>query len=252
MMSKMSVASNGTATLPRVVPATNLFQEQVIEESETAMNDFHSGLDNNNTQEAFQHWYAQNIHRPRAATTMNPIEEEAIEEGSMIEANGILNGLDNYNEDAARLEEWHNLNNQRAAMTADYTDTDDYFNGEMIPMMGGVLSRSESLIANAAQHKHNQDVPACTDDHHNKNCGNGIDKALMEYYYLRSKGVIPERPYEHWGCDTQERKEKLEEAETLQVRVAFRPVKWDTEYTGRGCMFFANFSVCLCGSLTII
>ena len=240
----MSVASNDS----RVVPTNDHIQEQVTEGLETAMNDVHSPLDNN-IQEAFQYGYAQNIHRPRAATTMNPIEEEAIEEASMTEAYALLNGPDNYNEEAARQEGWHN---QRAAVTASLTEPDDNSNEQRKRMMRDVLSSSESLIANAAQHEHNQDVPACTDNRHNKNCGRGIDKALMEYYYLRSKGVIAERPHEHWGCDDPKTKEFLKEIEKRHVRVAFRPVKWDTEYTGRGCMFFANFSVSLRGSLTII
>ncbi len=200
------------------------------------MNDVHSRLDNNN-QETFQYGYAQNIHRPRAATIMNPIEEEAIEEASTTEANAFVGGPGNYNGEAARQEGWHNLNNQRAAMTAGPTEPDDYARKQI---MDNVLSRSESLIANAAQHEHNQDVPACTDNHHNKNCGRGTDTALMEYCYLRSKGVIPERPYEHWGCDNPKRKEYLEGMEQSQVKVAFRPIKWDTEYTGRGCMSFCE------------
>ena len=245
----MSTPLNDIASWPRVVPTKNHNQQQVIEESETAMNGVHSPLEND-VQGPSQHGYTQNIHRPRAATIMNPIEEEAIEEASTAGVNDLINGPDNYNEEAAQQQEWHNLNDQGAAMTASHANPFGYFNGKITPMMDNILSRSESLIANAAQHEHNQDVPTCTDEQHNKNCGRGTDMALLEYNYLRSKGVIPERPYEHWGCDTPERKDYLKAFETCHVRVAFRPVKWDTEYTGRGCMSFANFSVSVCGLLT--
>ncbi len=232
----MSVSLNNIAIWPAIIPTNNLIQEYVIEGVEIEMNDVHSGLDNN-IQEASQYDYAQNIRRPRAATTMNSIEEEVIEEVSTTEANEIVGGPDEYNEEAAQQEEQHCQQNQRAAMTASLTETGDYFTEQIRPMMGDILSKAESLIVNAAQHEHNQDVPACTDDHHNKHCGRGIDTALMEYNHLRSKGVISERAYEHWGCDTPERKAYLEDLEKVPVKMAFRPVKWDSGYTGRGCMF---------------
>ena len=227
--------------LPRAVPTNSPVPEQIIEEIETAVDDVHSPLDND-VQEASQYTYTQNTRRPRAATTMDRIQEEAIQGVSMAEAKGVLDGLANYNDEAARQEERRNLNNQRAAMTAEFTRHNDNSEGPQKPMMGDILKRSESLIANAAQHEHNQDVPVCTDDHHNencyKNCDSGIDTALMEYYYLRAKGVISERPYEHWGCDTPGEKDRIKKMENLQVRVAFRPVNWNAEYTGRGSMFF--------------
>ena len=167
---------------------------------------------------------------------MNSIEEEAVKEASTTEASDF-GGPDRYNEEADQQEEWHNLHNQRAGMTASLTEPDDYFTEKIRPMMGNILSGEKSLIAKSAQHEHNQDVPACTDDHHNKHCGRGIDTALMEYHHLRSQGVILARPYEHWGCDTPERKEYLEAMEKVPVRLAFRPIKWDSAYTGRGCMF---------------
>ena len=171
---------------------------------------------------------------------MDPIEEEAIEDASMTEAKDVLNGLANSNEEAARQEERQHRNNQRAAMTADLIEYDEYAEKPLKPTMDEVLRRSESLIANAAQHEHSQDEPACTDNHHNKNCGRGIDMALMEYSHLRSKGLISERSYEHWGCDSTERIDRNNYIEKLHVRVAFRPVNWDSGYTGRGSIFFST------------
>ena len=234
--------------LPKAVPKNSPIEEQFIEGIEPSVNDVHSPLDNN-VQEASQSGYTQNINRPRAATTLDPIEEEDIDEASTTAMNGILNGLANCNDEAARQEERHNQNNQRAPMTASLIGHHEHYVEPMTPMMTDIHSRSESLIANAAQHEHNQNVPACTDDHHNNNCGRGIDTALMEYYYLRSKGVIAEAPYEHWGCDTPEKKDVLEIGTRVQVKVAFRPVKWDTEYTGRGRTFLESSSVRLCSPL---
>ena len=245
----MSVTMEEIATLLRAVPTNSPVQEQIPEGLETAVNDVHIPLDKN-VQEASQYTYTHNTRRPRAATTMDPIQEEVIRGASMTEVKGILDRLANYNDEAARQEERRNLNNQRAAMTAEFTRHDENSQGPHKLMMGDILRRSESLIANAAQHEHNQDVPACTDDHHNKNCykncDSDIDMALMEYYSLRAKGVIPERPYEHWGCDTPEEKDRIKRMEKLQVRWAFQPVNWNAEYTGRGSMFFCElFSLSL-------
>ena len=198
-----------------------------------------------------QNGHAQNVNRPRAATTMNAIEEEAIEVASMSNTNAIIAGQHNYHEEAPLPEQSHNLHIHRAAVTASPTEQsdsdvtassteqpiDDPDERILKPMMRDITRRSKSLIANAAQHEHNQDVPACTDDHHNKYCGSSMDMALMEYAHLRSLGVIPERPYEHWGCDSLERKTRIECFENCSVKVAFRPVDWQSEYTGRGCMF---------------
>ena len=220
----------GMETLPRVVPTNSPIREQVVEGIETAVTHVHSPLDNN-SQEAAQSSCTQKVKRPRAATTMAPIEEEAIEDASMTEAKDVLNGLANHEEEAARQEDRQHRNNQRAV------GYDEYAEKPFKPMMDEVLERSESLIANAAHHEHSQDAPACTDDCHNKNCGRGIDTALIEYSHLRSKGLISERSYEHWGCDSADRIDRNNCMEKLHVRVAFRPVTWDSGYTGRGSMF---------------
>ena len=167
---------------------------------------------------------------------MAPIEEEAIEEASMTEAKEVLHGLASHDEEAARQEERQHRNNQRAV------EIDEHAEEPFKPMMDEVLERSESLIAKATQHEHSQDEPACTDDCHNKNCGRGIDTALLEYSHLRSKGLISERSYEHWGCDSAERVERNNCMNNLHVRVAFRPVNWNSGYTGRGSMVFSTTS----------
>ena len=169
---------------------------------------------------------------------MAPIEEEAIEDATMTEAKDVLNGLANHDDEAARQEERQRRNNQGGAMTASLIGYDEHAEEPFKPMMDAVLERSEGLMANAAQHEHSQDEPACTDDCHNKNCGRGIDTALIEYSYLRSKGLISERSYEHWGCDSAERIVRNNYMDNLHVRVAFRPVNWDSGYTGRGSMSF--------------
>ena len=199
---------------------------------------FQSGH-NNNIQGASQSGSAQYVTRPRAATTMNPIEEEAIETASMSDEDSIIGGQHDYHGEASLPEQCPKSHIHRAAVTARSTEQSDMETDLdfLIRLGDDILPRSESLIANAAQHEHNQDVPACTKDHHNKNCGSVMDIALMEYYYLRSKGVIPERPYEHWGCDTPIKKATIEYYEKCTARVAFRPVNWQSGYTGRGCMF---------------
>ena len=211
--------------------------QHVIDENAEA-NAVGSGI-NFNIQGPSQYGHAQNVNRPRAATTMNPIEEEAIEVASMSNTNAIIGGLHNHHGEAPLPEQSNNLNIHRAPVTASPTEQSDNDVDERIknPMMRDIVPRSESLIANAAQHEHNQDVPACTDDHHNKYCGSGMNMALVEYAYLRSLGVIPERPYEHWGCDSPKRKARIEYYEQCSVKVAFRSVNWQSEYTGRGCMF---------------
>ena len=197
-----------------------------------------SGL-NNNVQGASQSGSAQYITRPRAATTMNPIEEEAIETASMSDEDSIIGGQHDYHVEAPLPEQCPKPHIHRAAVTARPTEQSDMETDVQYLMRLGddILPRSESLIANAAQHEHNQDVPACTKDHHNKNCGSVMDIALMEYYYLRSKGVIPERPYEHWGCDSPIKKAVMEHYAKCTARVAFRPIDWQSGYTGRGCTF---------------
>ena len=194
----------------------------------------------NMLKEAYQYGLNKNIQaRPRAATTMNSIEEEAIETASTSDEESIIGGQHEYHGEASLPEQCPNSHIHRAAVTARPTEQldmeiDDDFR---MRLADDIRPRFESLTANAAQHEHNQDVPACTKNHHNKNCGSGMDIALMEYYYLRSKGVIPERPYEHWGCDSPMMKATIEYSEKCIARVAFRPVNWQSGYTGRGCMF---------------
>ena len=221
------------------------------------MNSTPSGLDglppclveaslNNNIQQASQSGYVPNSNRPRAATTMNPIDEEAIDVTSMFATNASSSGLHNHHGEAPLPEQGPNLHFHAAAITGRPTKYQSNLDDEqriIRPMLDDIAVRSESLIANAAQHEHNQDVPACTDDHHNKNCGSCMDMPLMEYAHLRSIGAIPERPYEHWGCDSQPRKEQYEFYEKCHVRVAFRPVNWESGYTGRGCMFHCQLSI---------
>lgn len=232
-------ALNHTSSL-KPAPAEYHVNQHVMEEM-AQMNGVHTGL-NNNIQGASQSGHAQNVNRPRAATTMTAIEEEAIGVGSMMETNHIIGGQHNYHGEAPLPEQSQKLHIKKAVMTASPTEqSDNDVDERMSPMMRDILRRSESLIANAAQHEHNQDVPACTDDHHNKYCGSGMDTALMEYAHLRSMGVIPERPYEHWGCDSPERKAQIEHSERVSVRMAFRPIYWQSEYTGRGCMFHCEF-----------
>ena len=252
LVSKMSAFNNMTVFLAS--PADYQIDQQLIDEL-TEINAVGSGLNHSNLQELSQYGHAQNVNRPRAATTMNPIEEEVIEVASASNTNGIIGGQHNYHGDAPLPEQGHNLHIPRAVMTASLTKQSDNDDDERIlnPMMREIMRRSESLIANAAQHEHNQDVPACTEDHHNKYCGSGMDTPLMEYAHLRSLGVIPERPYEHWGCDSPQRKARIECCEKVSVKVAFRPIDWQSEYTGRGCMFHCELpEPSFCGSLTIL
>lgn len=236
---------------------SDIHVHQGVMEGIVEMNSTPSGLDglppclaeaslNNNIQSASQSGYVPNSNRPRAATTMNLIEEEAIDEASMVATNGSSSGQHNHHGEAPRPEQGPNLHIPGAAITGrptKYTLSLDDEQRITQPIMDDIALRSESLVANAAQHEHNQDVPACTDDHHNKNCGSSMEMALMEYAHLRSIGAIPERPYEHWGCDSQLRKERYELYEKCFVRVAFRPVDWQSGYTGRGCMFHCEFFI---------
>ena len=229
--------------------------DQDVMDEIAEMNSIPSGLDglpscliqsalNNNIQGASQSGYAQNSNRPRAATTMNPIEEETMEAASMVGTNGSSGGQHNCHGEAPLPEQGLNIHIHRAAVTARPTEKLDIDDEQQLkPMMADIILRSESIIANAAQHVHNQDVPACTDDHHNENCGSGMNMALLEYAHLRSIGAIPERPYEHWGCDSPREKEQIELYHRSSVRVAFRPVDWQNGYTGRGCMFHCELLI---------
>lgn len=138
-----------------------------------------------------------------------------------------------------------------------------------------IVSREDSLIKNAAQHEHNQRVPACTIDQpggqHNKNCGSGLNVSLWEYNYLCSLGLIPERPLHEWGCDNVSRNTEAQEAEepkdeeiedgqqkddeqevdkqeeqepkneNMKIKMAFRPINWCQGFTGRGSEFDIYF-----------
>ena len=223
---------------PAAAAAANYqIPQHVIDEIAAEANAVNSGV-NFNIHGPSQYGHAQNVNRPRAATTMNLIEEEAMEVALMSNTNAIIGGQHNYHGEAPLPEQCHNLHTHKAAVTARPTEQSDNGDDErMSPMMRDVIRRSKNLIANAAQHEHNQDVPTCTDNYHNKYCGSGKDLALMEYAHLRSLGVIPERPYEHWGCDGPERTAHIETYMNHSVKVAFRPVDWQSEYTGRGCMF---------------
>lgn len=60
-----------------------------------------------------------------------------------------------------------------------------------------------------------------------------LTSEIRDYYEKVSRGLIEERPYEYWGEDTAEEEKRWHQWE-LPIRTAFRPVDWNSGFTGRG------------------
>ena len=63
---------------------------------------------------------------------------------------------------------------------------------------------------------------------------------IRDYYEKVSKGLIEEKPYDYWGEDTAEEKELWDER-GLPIKMKFRPIHWDSSFTGRGSKLFIFF-----------
>lgn len=77
---------------------------------------------------------------------------------------------------------------------------------------------------------------------HKNAVANEIGPDVLEYYELRSKGLIEERPYESWGPDSPERAETIDYYFNCHVKQFFRPVDWNKGFTGRGSKHFLGVS----------
>lgn len=113
-------------------------------------------------------------------------------------------------------------------------------------MIGQVRARANEVMAAFGQRKdemiekamfYGQEPYAgrCKEGKHTKNCGNGLDGTdLLEYYWYRSEGQIPEMAEEEWGCEWETRKKQQAEWEDGKVAMAFRDIDWNGGFTGRG------------------
>ncbi|MCJ1453787.1 hypothetical protein MMC28_004136 [Mycoblastus sanguinarius] len=88
--------------------------------------------------------------------------------------------------------------------------------------------------ANATHMGQHDHVPACSDGQHNQNCGIGIDDSVLEYYNLRRKGIIPQKPFEEWGCMERNEPNFHKAVIDCTVTTGFRSVEWNKGFTGRG------------------
>lgn len=68
-------------------------------------------------------------------------------------------------------------------------------------------------------------------------CYPNLSFEVRDYYEKFSKGLIEEGPYEYWGPDTVEEEARWQQW-WLPIKQIFRPIDWDSAFTGRGSKSF--------------
>lgn len=59
---------------------------------------------------------------------------------------------------------------------------------------------------------------------------------IRDYYEKVSKGLIEERPYDYWGPESEKEKAHWRQW-CLPIKKSFRPIDWDSGFTGRGSKY---------------
>ncbi|KAF6240621.1 hypothetical protein HO173_001292 [Letharia columbiana] len=67
----------------------------------------------------------------------------------------------------------------------------------------------------------------------NMGCYPILSFEIRDYYEKVSKGLIEERPYDYWGPESEEEKAHWRQW-CLPIKKSFRPIDWDSGFTGRG------------------